>query len=273
MVEVLADGWWAYRLGGATFALIFPIAGALLLRVGIHRRRAFDRWRSGDDDRLPHPQASLDGEDDFDDEFDPRLRDDYDPEYDSYDEDLEPRPSQLTGTGFEPRTSQPPDKGTVFIVVGAVVLVLGALHVLSTLSGPFTASEVSSVDVGQCITAQAYAQGRMDAEPVDCRRSDATMELVSKGDGEAVCPDGSRNSSLYPALINEVRTHCFALNLHEGYCYAIAGTFAPADCIVSIANVRVALRVDGTSEVVGCPSEARVMSYPEPARTYCFVAP
>ncbi|MET4427366.1 hypothetical protein [Mycolicibacterium sp. 624] len=261
MVEVLADGWWAYRLGGATFALIFPIVGALLLRVGIHRRRAFDRWRSGDDDRLPHPQASPDGEGGFDDEFDPRLRDDYDPDYDYDYEDLAPRPSQ------------PPGKGTVFIVVGAVVLVLGALHVLSTLAVPRPTAEVRSVDVGQCITAQAYAQGRMDAEPVDCRRSDATMELVSKGDGEATCPDGSRNSSLYPALINEVRTHCFALNLHEGYCYAIAGTFAPADCIVSVANVRVARRVDGTSEAVGCPSPARVMSYPEPARTYCFVAP
>lgn len=261
MVEVLADGLWAYRLGQASSALIFPLAGALLLGVGIYRRRAFNRWNSRDEDRLLDPQPSLDGESDFDDEFDPRLRDDYDPDYDLDAEDLEPRPLQ------------PPGKGTVFIVVGAVVLVFSALAVLSTLMGPRTTTERSSVEVGQCIAAQDYSQGRMDAEPVDCARSDATMELVSKGDGTATCPDGSRRGSLYPALINEVRTHCFALNLREGHCYAFPATFAPVNCTDFTANTRVALRVDGTSETVGCPSEARVMSYPEPARVYCFVAP
>lgn len=159
MVEVLADGLWAYRLGQAAFALIFVLVGALLLGIGIYRRRVFNRWSTGDDDRLPQLQPSLDGEGDVDDdEFDPRLRDDYDPAYDSDDEDLEPRPSQppvecLAGS------SQPPGKGTAFIAVGAVVLILGALNVLSTLTAPRATAEGRGVEVGPCITAQAYDQG------------------------------------------------------------------------------------------------------------------
>jgi hypothetical protein len=90
---------------------------------------------------------------------------------------------------------------------------------------------------------------------------------------QATCPDGPRNGSLYPSLNNEIRTQCFILNLREGHCYATSGPFAPANCTDSAADVRVARRVDGTSEAVGCPSEARVMSYLEPARVYCFVAP
>ena len=166
MIDVLADGLWAYRLGQATFALIFPLAGALLLGVGVYRRRAFNRWNSGDDDRLPQPQSSLAGEGGFDDEFDPRLRDDYDPDYDSDDEDLEPRPSQPPVEYLGPRSSQPSGKGTVCIAVGAVVLVLGALNVLATLAGPRTTTEAGSVELGQCITAQACDQGRMNAEPM-----------------------------------------------------------------------------------------------------------
>lgn len=266
MVEVLGDGLWAYRLGQATFVLIFPLAGALLLGVGIYRRRAFNRWNSRDEDPLLDPQPSLDGGSDFDDEFDPRLRDDYDPNYD-HDHDHDHDYDDLA-----PRRSQPPGNGTVFIVVGAVVLVLAASVALSTLAGPRTTTKARSVDVGQCIAVHAYGQGRMNAEPVDCARADATMQLAFKGDGEATCPDGPRNSSLYPSLNNEFQTQCFILNLREGHCYAASGPFAPANCTDSAANVRVALRVDGTSEAVGCPSEARVMSYPEPARAYCFVA-
>lgn len=257
MIETLADGLGAYRLGQASFALVFPIMGALLLGVGIYRRRAFNHWNSRDDQRLLQPEPP--GANDLGDEFDPRLRDDYDPE--------------LDGDDPESRPSQPPGRGTVLIVIGAMVLMLGAGHVLSYLADSRVSQAVGNVEVGQCITAQAYDEGRMNSEPVDCRRPDATMELVSTGDGEATCPDGSRNSPRYPALTNEVRTHCFALNLREGQCYAVAGTFAPANCIDPTATVKVARRVDGTSEATGCPAQARVVSYREPPRAYCFIAP
>jgi hypothetical protein len=56
--EFLADGFGAYRLGRATAALIFPLAGALLLMVGVYRRRAFNRWNRQDDDRLLRSDSS-----------------------------------------------------------------------------------------------------------------------------------------------------------------------------------------------------------------------
>lgn len=261
MIETLADGLWAYRLGQASFALIFPIAGALLLGVGIYRRRAFNRWNSSDDDRL---LEALPSSGDEDDEFDPRLRDDYDPDFDDgddYDGDL------------APRQSQPPGKGTVLIVIGAVVLVLGAGHVFSYLAASRVSSVAGDVEVGQCITAQAYEQGRMDSRPVDCARPDATMELASDGDAVANCPDGKRAGTRYPALTNDGRTQCFILNLREGHCYAVARTATAADCTDPTANVKVARRVDGNGEAIGCAPDARVMSYPEPQRVYCLVAP
>lgn len=232
-IDVLADGLTAYRLGQASFALIFPIAGALLLGFGIHRRRAFNRWNRRDDDRLLRSQPSTDDDD----------------------------------------PPQPPSKGTALIVTGAVIVLLGAGHVLSYLAVSRTTQSAGNVEVGQCITAGAYSQGRMDSEAVDCRVSDATMELVSSGDGEATCPDGSRNSARYPALVNESRTHCFALNLREDHCYAAADGFAPANCTDPAATVKVASRVDGVSEARGCPAMAKVVSYLEPPRVYCFVAP
>lgn len=251
-MDVLADGLGAYRLGQAAFALIFPTVGVLLLVVGMLRRRAFNRWNSSDDDRLLAPEASSGGDDTVTDPYD---------EFDGLPEDLPPRPSRPSG------------KGTVPIVVGVVLLVLGAAHVFSTLVSSGRVQSTGNVAVGQCITAQAYDQGRMNSEPVDCRRSDATMELVSKGDSTATCPDGLRRSPIYPALTNEVRTHCFMLNLRENHCYAIGGTVTPTNCTEPGASIRVARRIDGASEAVGCPADARVVSYTDPARVYCFVAP
>ncbi|MEH3130947.1 MAG: hypothetical protein PGN27_13420 [Mycolicibacterium neoaurum] len=251
-MDVLADGLGAYRLGQAAFALIFPTVGVLLLVVGMLRRRAFNRWNSSDDDRLLAPEASSGGDDTVTDPYG---------EFDGLPEDLPPRPSRPSG------------KGTVPIVVGVVLLVLGAAHVFSALVSSGRVQSTGNVAVGQCITAQAYDQGRMNSEPVDCRRSDATMELVSKGDSTATCPDGLRRSPIYPALTNEVRTHCFMLNLRENQCYAIGGTVTPTNCTEPGASIRVARRIDGASEAVGCPADARVVSYTDPARVYCFVAP
>lgn len=258
MIETFADGLGAYRLGQASFALIFPIAGALLLGAGIYRRRAFNRWNRSDDERLLQPTPEQD------DEFDPRLRDDYDPVFDDAD-DLD--------VGLAPRQSQPPGKGTLLIVIGAVVLVLGAGHVFSYLAASRVSSAAGYLEVGQCITAQAYQQGRVDSPPVDCTRPDATMELASDGNAAATCPDGKRAGTRYPALTNDGRTQCFILNLREGHCYAVARTATATDCTDPTANVKVARRLDGNGEAHGCAPDARVMSYPERQRVYCLIAP
>lgn len=264
LIETLADGLWAYRLGQAGFALVFPLAGALLLGAGVYRRRAFNRWNSSDDLRLLQPVLQRD--DDPDTEFDPRLRDDYDPEFDD---------DSGHSDGYEraPRQAQPPGKGTALIVIGAVILVLGAGHVFSYLAASRSAPAVGGVKIGQCITAQAYDQGRMNSQPVDCARSDATMELAFDGSATASCPDGKRTGTTYPALTNDIRTQCFVLNLREAHCYAVARTATATNCADPKATVRVTRRIDGTSKPTGCPAEARVMAYPEPARVYCLVAP
>lgn len=260
LTEALADGLWAYRLGQVMFDLVLLIAGALLLIVGIRRRRTYDRWVRNEDVRFTsEPDRDLAADDD---EFDPRLRDDYDPDYDpDDDEDLGPR--QL-------RT---PGKGTVLIVLGALFLLLGTKQVITGLIPPRLPQVEVGVVIGQCITAQTYDQGHMNSEPVDCDQFDATMELASDGDATASCPDGKRAGTTYPALTNAGRTQCFILNLRENQCYALARTATVVTCTNPAANVRVDRRIDGTSAANGCSAQSRVVAYPEPQRVYCLVAP
>lgn len=140
LIEVVAGGLGAYWLGQATAALIFPLAGAVLLAIGIRRRRAHDRWNRSDDERLLHP--------------------------DNDDDHVLP--------------SQPPGRGTVFIVIGVLALILGASHVLSYLAAWRTSSvATNTLDVGQCITAEAYSESRVNAVSADCNRPDATLQLVT----------------------------------------------------------------------------------------------
>ncbi|WP_197380789.1 LppU/SCO3897 family protein [Mycolicibacterium mengxianglii] len=233
LVEVVADGLGAYRLGQATAALTFPLAGAVLLAIGIRRRRAHDRWNRRDDERLLHPGSD-------DDQVPPSL---------------------------------PPGRGTVFIILGVVALMLGAGHVLSYLAAHRTSSVANELDVGQCITAEAYSQGRMNAEAADCSRTDATLQLVSQGDSTATCPDGNRQGGQYPMLTNDARTQCFILNLIEAHCYAVARAAVPVDCTDPTANVKVASRVEGTAEDAACGADAEVLAYGQPQRGFCLIAP
>jgi hypothetical protein len=220
-------------LNQAAAALIFPLAGTVLLAIGVRRRRAYNRWNRRDDERLLHPDND-DG---------------------------------------HVLLSQPPGRGTVFIVVGVLVLMLGASHALSYLAASRTSPAASDLAVGQCITAEAYSDGRMNAEAVDCNRSDATLQLVSQGDSTATCPDGHQQGGQYPMLTNDARTHCFILNLREEHCYAIARAAVPVDCTDPTANVKVASRVEGTAEDAACGVDAEVMAYLQPPRAFCLIAP
>lgn len=220
-------------LNQAAAALIFPLAGVVLLAVGIRRRRAYNRWNRRDDERLLHPGHG-DGQ-------------------------VLPSPS--------------PGRGTVFIVIGVVVLMLGAGHVLSYLAALRTSPTANNLAVGQCITAEAYSGGRMNAEAVDCNRSDATLQLVTQGDSTATCPDGQKQGGQYPMLTNDARTQCFILNLRKGHCYAIARAAVPVDCTDPRANVKVASRVEGTAEDAACGADAEVLAYGQPQRTFCLIAP
>ena len=160
----------------------------------------------------------------------------------------------------------------MFIIAGVLMLVLGASHVLSYLAAWRKCSAANNLEVGQCITAEAYSDGRMGAEAVDCSRSDATMQLAPRGDSTAGCPDGNLQGGQYPMLSNEAVTQCFVLNFSEGLCYAVARTAVPVDCIDPTANVKVASRIEG-AEDAAWDDDAEVLAYREPPRTFCLVAP
>ena len=241
VIDVLADGP-TFRQTG--YAIIFPVAGALLLAFGIRRRLAWRRWNRSDTDRLLVPRSE--------------------PETPATDSGLRADLGDV---------AQPPGRGTGLIVGGAIVTLLGIGHILSYVAAAHVTDAVKA-DVGQCITAADFEQRRINADAVDCGRTDATVQLVSKGDAEATCPDGARDGALYPVLTSKVRTVCFMWNLHEGQCYVSApGDVTPTDCTDPAANVKVAFRVDGPGGAAGCPADGEAITYHEPKRSYCFVTP
>ncbi len=221
--------------------MIFPAIGVLVLVVGVRRRRAYNRWKSWDEDRLLRPQQSADDE--------------------------------AGGGDLIASPSRPRGRGTGFIIVGAIVLLLGAAHVVTIFAPSRTPSAVSKVAVGQCITADAFAQRNLGAEAVDCGRPDATLQLASKGDVTVTCPDGAREGTKYLALINSGRTQCYVPNLREGQCYAFVDTFKPVDCTDRAANISVVRRFDGTAQTVECDAAAKTVTFRGTPRAYCFVAP
>ncbi|BBX88421.1 hypothetical protein H5U98_25665 [Mycolicibacterium boenickei] len=97
MVEnLLADGGTAYQVGSTISAILWPVAGVLLLTVGVRRWIAHTRWVRHDDDRLLHP----------------------------------------AGTGpVDDRPPPQPSRGTAFIIAGAVMLSIGILHLAALAIG------------------------------------------------------------------------------------------------------------------------------------------
>lgn len=241
MIDVLADG---PTLRQTSYAIIFPLAGVLLLAFGIRRRLSWRRWNRSDNDRLLNSTRGTAAA-----ASDSGLR-----------ADLWDR-------------SQRPGRGTGLIVGGTIVTLLGIGHVLSYLATAHVAGAVEA-DVGQCLTAADFKQRHIGAEPVDCDRTDATVQLVSKGDGEATCPDGERDGTLYPVLKGEKHTVCFTWNLREGQCYVSApGGATPTNCTNPAANVKVAFRIDGPGGATGCPAEGEALTYHQPKLSYCLVKP
>lgn len=97
MVEyVLAQGDGAQWVGPAVRAVLFNSAGVALLVVGVRRRVARARWNREDDRRLLH--------------------------------------SDGPAAADEHRPSAPPAGGTWFVAVGAVLVLLGFLHILDLVA-------------------------------------------------------------------------------------------------------------------------------------------
>lgn len=93
---VLAQGGGAPWIGPAIRAALFTAVGAALITVGIRRRIVRARWNREDDRRLLHPDG--------------------------------PTPSD------DHRPSAPSSGGTWLIAGGAVLVVLGLLHILDLVA-------------------------------------------------------------------------------------------------------------------------------------------
>lgn len=240
VIDVLADG---PTFRQTSYAIIFPLAGVLLLAFRTRRRLAWRRWNRGDNDRLLVPTS----------------------------ERAAPGNDSGLQADLGNLSSQLPGRGTALLVAGTIVTLLDIGHVLSYVATAHVSDAVKA-DIGQCITNTDFEHRPITAEPVDCDRTDATVQLVSKSDGEATCPDGERDGTLYPVLKGD--TLCFAWNLREGHCYAFApGDVTPTDCTDSAANVRVAFSRGWTGWSGRCLADGETIAYHGPKRSYCFMTP
>ncbi|ANW64124.1 hypothetical protein BCA37_11425 [Mycobacterium sp. djl-10] len=117
----------------------------MLLAIGIRRRRAFNRWNRRDEERLLLPGNVHD----------------------------------------EVPFSQPPGRGTVFIVAGVLALILGTSHVLSYLAAWRTSSVAAAeTEVGRCISAKTHSEAR-SAAPVDYTDPTANVKIATRVEGRA----------------------------------------------------------------------------------------
>lgn len=172
---------------------------------------------------------------------------------------------------------QPPKRrGTALIVTGAVILVLGLAGAAPRMVGSSgDGSTGSGVAVGDCVTADDYAEGTL--KPVDCGKPTAVMEVASEGGPDATCPDGkARSETAYASLVWDDATVCFAPNFIEGNCYAVNTTDTSDSplrlriCGGSDAQIEVVQRFDGASDTRLCPPDTNPVSVLKPARVVCL---
>ncbi|CAN5267172.1 hypothetical protein BH11ACT7_BH11ACT7_13240 [soil metagenome] len=256
--------------------LVVPAAGLLLLILGIRRSRT---------GREPHPLPP------------PQWQ--QPPGYPSgYYPPPQPGPGAPPGFYPPPPPFAPPPRqsaaGTVMIVIGAVLTVLGLLgaglaafgatndssQVGAASSGaprPSSPATDAGLQVGQCITDEQYSSAEMSPQPTDCGDRDAVYELAYQGSGPtATCPDGLREDSGYAVLFNSSKTFCFVLNVEEGECFFVdpdEQLFSPVDCADPTANSKIDRIFDGADDLSLCPAGPQGAAFPEPARTYCVVPP
>jgi len=136
---------------------------------------------------------------------------------------------------------------------------------------------------GQCVTTADYEKFHFTS--TSCESSDAVYELAGET-SKGLCPDGKAPSEgpYFYATSNQddpkAASLCFALNLHEGDCYALDLTgksIRNIDCTQAptIANshtgvFKVAQRVDGSVDETACATAAKAMVFTSPKRVYCL---
>lgn len=185
-------------------------------------------------------------------------------------------------TAGSPGSPQPrPAKwATTLIIVGAVLLTLGALGIagnLVRLNKRSLFDTDKSMSVGQCIDQSAFLARSFSSRPAnDCANSANTYQLAFKGAPSANCPDGKRDNSVYSRYTDDSAILCFALNLQQGRCYQLTNgsenlTMRPGDCgEPQPSQDRVVQRIDGGTDTTRCAPGDKAIAYPVPPRVYCL---
>ena len=165
--------------------------------------------------------------------------------------------------------------GTPLIVAGAVVVIitmLGAVGRVSTASHPTTSP--GRIDVGDCLTAENLKRSGT-LKPIDCGDPQANFELAAMS-GSAQCPDKPISDTAYVYLTTADTTMCFIPVLAQGACFradSVYTVFDAAECADRSAGaklLRVAKRIDGSTDKALCPTATKSLAYPQPARLYCL---
>ena len=265
----------AYQLGRVIGALLIPGAGLVMLIVGLRMRSR----------RTPMPQQWVSPP----------------PGYPPVPGQPGPYPGYPSPGGqASPYPSYPPPPpkqtgGTVLIVLGAILLVLGLLGLLvnvavgagrkqdqsrsTTTSARTTpsAAKPSGLSVGDCITNAQYQAADMDPDPVACGTSEAIYELAYRGEGSAsTCPDGLREESNYAVLLNKSHLYCFVLDVSAGECFEVdpdKKSFTSVACTDPTANAKVDQVIEGKTDLAACPGGPTGAAFPEPPHVVCTVQP
>jgi hypothetical protein len=230
---LLADDRPALLIGEVIGTLLFPAVGVLLLVLGLRERSKARRAQPpGYPGFPPYPPPG------------------YPPSY----------PVGYPPSGYPPAPPPRPTAGQGMIIAGVIVTILGLLgagvSVLNSVNDRKAAENTSPpVKVGQCITGEAMASGRIGAHDiVACSQPAGVFEVVSTGRRDAPCPDGGRDDTDFARSINDVSSVCFIPNLLAGQCYANVkhglgdhnrtDTIKPVECTDTSAEFKVLQRFE-----------------------------
>ena len=240
----------AYFLGEASAMAIFPVAGLILLFVGLRQQSRARQLPAANLPPTPYPA-------------DP-------PSY----------PPGPPTPEFDPNLATPPRAprwSNALIAVGSLLLIFGLLGIMGNAKHLVwqSSNTPKSPDVGQCIAAYNFREHNKTPQAQDCSKADSIFEVVTKGSPSSTCPDGKTDKSDYAFLRDGSTTLCFILNFVQGRCYTAAGDaqgalFDPTDCDGSGPRFKVASRFDGSSDTASCPAGTKEIAYQSPARLYCL---
>ncbi len=182
--------------------------------------------------------------------------------------------------GLRARRRRPKTSATALIVVGVVLMNVGALGIagnLVTTYYPSPFDTAKSMGIGQCVDQNDFLATRFSSNPENtCANPANTYELAFRGGPSATCPDGKRDRSIYNRYTDNYSILCFALNLKQGKCYQPANgaeilAMTLGDCgALQAPQTKVMKRIDGSTDTTRCAPGDRTIAYPFPPRVYCL---